>query len=152
MKVERIDHIVLTVKDLEATARFFSDLMGSEVYEPMEIMGMKISFDSLGLEIMEPLQGGNPVAEQVEKYGEGIAWLALKVPDLEEAVAELKEKGYSVEYWTPPDYKGDLKAARISNPDRMYGIGIELVEYSEVRPTALAMRDKMGQVPRMSRI
>ena len=60
---------------------------------------MKVSFEHLGLEFMEATESGNPVAERVEKYGQGVAWIALKVPNLDEAVAELKGKGIAVEFW-----------------------------------------------------
>lgn len=31
MKVEKLDHLVLTVKDIEATCRFYADVLGMEI-------------------------------------------------------------------------------------------------------------------------
>lgn len=152
MKVEKIDHIVVVVKDLATTAKFFSNLFNNQFYGPIEVPGIKISFDSLGLELMQSIEPGNPVAERLEKHGEGTAWIALKVPNLDEAVAELRAKGIAVEYWGDcgePTHKGDIKAARILSSEKTFGVGIELVEYEDVKSTALAMFDKLGEVPRM---
>ena len=151
MKVERIDHIVVVTKDLADATKRCSDLFGSQFYGPVEHPGMKISFDHLGLEFMEATDSGNPVADRAEKYGEGVAWIAMKVPNLDEAVAELKAKGIAVEFWGDcgePTHKGDIRAARTVEP--MFGVVFEFVEYEDVKPTALAMFNKMSEIPRMS--
>ena len=152
MKVERIDHIVVVTKDLTDAAKRFSDLFGSQFYGPIQMPGIKISFDNLGFELMEATEPGNPVGERVEKYGEGVAWIALKVPNLDEAVAELKAKGIAVEFWGDsgePTHKGDIKAARTVEPEKTFGVVFEFVEYEDVKPTAMAMFDKMSEIPRM---
>ena len=151
MKVERIDHIHIAVKDLEAAAKFFSDTIGSRWFGPKQGRpGFQIAFDNLGLELQQPTTPDNPVAKHLEEHGQGVTWIGLKVPNLDEAVAELKAKGIRVEYWI--DYTGlkvDLKAARTVDPEETYGVMFELVEYEDVPPAALGNWNKLGEVPRM---
>jgi len=152
MKVERIDHIVVVTKDLADTAERFADLFGTKFYGPIQMPGIKISFDNIGFELMEASEPGNPVGERIEKYGEGIAWIALKVPNLDEAVAELRAKGIAVEFWGDcgePTHKGDIRAARTVEPEKTFGVVFEFVEYEDVKPTTMAMFDKMSEIPKM---
>lgn len=152
MRVERMDHVVVVTKDLAATAKGFSEVLGTQFYAPIDMPGMRMVFDESGLEIMEATEPGNPVAERLEKYGEGVAWIAFKVTDLDETVTELRSKGIAVEYWGDcgePTHQGDLRAARTVDPEKTSGVVFEFVEYAEVKPTALAMFNKLSEVPKM---
>jgi len=155
MKVERIDNIHIIVKDLEAAAKFFSDLMGTRFFGPWDSVGLgdKVAFDNLGFELMQPT-GPGEVAKYLKEHGEGVAWIALKVPNLDEAAAELRAKGIPVEYWrdySEPSWKGDMKGAIVTDPEKTFGIVFELVEYENVQPGALANWSKISEIPRMQR-
>jgi methylmalonyl-CoA/ethylmalonyl-CoA epimerase len=153
MKVERMDHMHIVVKDIEAVGRFFADITGSHVFGPRDTgLGFKVAFDNLGIEFMAPTAPGNPIADRLDGYGEGLAWIGFKVPDLDEAVAELREKGIKVAYWrdySDPNWKGDVRAARTEDPTQTYGVAIELVEYKDVQPVAAANWQKIGEIPLM---
>ena len=155
MKVERIDHIHIVVKDLEAAAKFFSDLMGTQFFGPMDAgkgFNFNVSFDDLGLELLQPTAPGNPVAQHLEERGEGVAWIGLKVSNLDEAVAELRAKGISVEYWrdySDPATRGDIMAARTVDPKQTHGVMLELIEYQNVLPALMANYNKIGEIPRI---
>ena len=153
MKVERMDHMHIVVKDIEAAGRFFADIMGSHVFGPRDTgLGFKVAFDNLGIEFMAPTAPGNPIADRIDGYGEGLAWIGLKVPDLDEAVAELREKGIKVAYWrdySDPNWKGDVRAARTEDPTQTYGVALELAEYRDVQPVAAANWQKIGEIPLM---
>lgn len=153
MKVERMDHMHIVVKDIEAVGRFFADITGSHVFGPRDTgLGFKVAFDNLGIEFMAPTAPGNPIADRLDGYGEGLAWIGFKVPDLDEAVAELREKGIKVAYWrdySDPNWKGDVRAARTEDPTQTYGVAIELVEYRDVQPVAAANWQKIGEIPLM---
>ena len=142
MKIEKIDHIHILVKDLEKAMKFFSNLMGTEFVGPIVLSDHRIAFDNVGLELVAPSSPKTP--EHMEKMGarEGLFSIGLKVPDLDEAIAELEAKG--IKY----SWKGQLpclKAAQIKLDD--YGVCIELVEYDNVPPVALACLNKTREVP-----
>ena len=50
---------------------------------------------------MEPIIADSTIQKYLDKYGEGIHHICLKVEDIESAISELKEKGISVIYPTP---------------------------------------------------
>ena len=153
MKVEKIDHIHVVVKDLEAAAKFFSDLLGTQFVGPRESVGLgdKIAFDRLGFELMQPT-GPGKVAKLLEEHGEGVVHIGLKVSNLDEAVAELRSKGIPIEYWrdyTDPAWKGDIKAAYTQDTEKTYGVVLELVEYQDVLPVLMANYNKIGEIPQI---
>lgn len=83
MSIRRIDFVAYNVKDLQASIEFYRDKLGLELSEQWE--GMYAEFDvggaAFGLyrsEGHEPRPGGT---------------VAFNVPNIAEAVAELKEKG-----------------------------------------------------------
>jgi len=100
MQIEGVLKVGIAVKDMDKALRFYSDNLGlvaSEIvaYEPF---GMRYCMLDLGessfLELMEPTAPKSPIARFIESHGEGLQHLSLRVADIEEAVAELKGKGF----------------------------------------------------------
>jgi methylmalonyl-CoA epimerase len=93
-----VDHIVVAVKDLDASVGRYETLYGTSVSDRSEAAqaGMKMAFfrfpDSY-VELVSNLGEGGPIAKRLEERGEGVHLIAMKVDDLEKAVAELREKG-----------------------------------------------------------
>lgn len=97
MKLEKIDHICIAVRDrTKAEARFKEvfDLEPDERYvdesEKIDVARYYLGDDAL--ELVAPTSDDSEVAKFIEKKGEGLFLLSLKVPDTEEALGELKEK------------------------------------------------------------
>lgn len=158
MKIQRIDHIHIVVTDLEKAANFFSDIMGTQWFGPREpAPGIRVAFDNLGLELLEPgseAPDNDPIARRLRDYGEGVAWIGVKVPDLDEAVAELRAKGIRVEYATPAmvpksAWKKDLRLAKTEDPEKTYGVVFELLEYEDMLPITFANWNIQGEIPRL---
>ncbi|MFC1943778.1 VOC family protein [Chloroflexota bacterium] len=124
MKVEKIDHVGIMVKDLEKAGRFFADLFEVEFTGPSENPGQDIRnmmSRPLGIELISPLTPDGPNARTLENRGEGLSLLSLKVQNLEEAVAEMKSKGIR--------QVGAIgKRIAIFHPKDTYGVMIDLVE------------------------
>jgi methylmalonyl-CoA/ethylmalonyl-CoA epimerase len=100
MQIEGVLKVGIAVKDMDKAVRFYSDNLGlvpSEIvaYEPF---GMRYCMLDMGessfLELMEPTAPKSPIARFIESHGEGLQHLSLRVADIEEAVAELKGKGF----------------------------------------------------------
>ena len=156
MKIQRMDHIHIVVKDLEKAVKLFTDLMGTQWFGPREpAPGIKVAFDNIGLELLESTAPGDePIAKRLKEYGEGVAWIGVKVDNLDEAVAELRAKGIRVEYATPAmvpksAWKKDLRLAKTADPEKTYGVVFELLEYEDVQPITMANWNKIGEVPKM---
>jgi len=96
-----IDHIVVRVKDLDASLKDYENKLGMKASEgPDEIpaLGMTRAILPLGdegrfIELAEPLGEGGAIAGALEKYGEGVHLVALAVDDLAQATAEMKANG-----------------------------------------------------------
>ncbi len=132
MKIEKIDHIAIVVRDLEKAERVFSELFETEFAHLGEIGGnAKSIMDPLGLELVEPLLGGGAEGH-MKRRGEGLYVLSLKVANLDEAMAEMGTKGVRI---VGQATKGNVRMA-LCHPKDCYGVCIELIEYEAEHPVA----------------
>ncbi len=98
MKVLKVDHIGIAVKDLTESLKFYSDVLGLDCLdtEIVEEQKVKVAFLPVGdseLELLESTSEDGPIARHIAKNGEGIQHIALRVDNIEEAIAYMKEKG-----------------------------------------------------------
>jgi methylmalonyl-CoA epimerase len=139
--VKRIDHVAIVVRDLEASLRFYRDMLGvapSRVVDfPRE--GVKIAFLPLGgpqgseIELLEPTDPTGGVARFLEKRGEGLHHLCLEVEDIETALAELTAAGAAVLDASPrPTAEG---RGVFLHPKGTGGVLLELVQRAEAEDT-----------------
>src|SRR3972149_4621633 len=80
--VGRIEHIAIAVKDVDASAKLFETLLGSERghTETLPVERVKVAFFELGdsrIELVEGIGSDNPTAKFIEKRGEGIPPICL---------------------------------------------------------------------------
>src|SRR5882724_6332984 len=92
-----IDHLGIAVKSL-AQARKFYEQLGLEVLseETVPHEKVKVAMIPLGQSRIELLEATSPdsvIAKFVEKRGEGLHHVAIHVPDLTQAVENLKKTG-----------------------------------------------------------
>lgn len=95
---EKINHIGIAVKNLEAAIPFYRDQLGMEFEGTEEVaeQKVKVAFLKVGesrIELLEPTADDSPVAKFLEKNGEGIHHMAYEVTDIEAALTDLKQKG-----------------------------------------------------------
>jgi len=137
MKIEKIDHVAILVKDVNKAEEFFSDLFEmrfAQLGEVKEVDARSIMEES-GIEILEPLTPDGPTAKTLEKRGEGLTLLSLKVSNLDEAMAEMKAKGIRL-----VAEKHDNIRLALYHPKDTYGVMIELIEYDAEHPLFNAIK------------
>ncbi|HZI94503.1 MAG TPA: methylmalonyl-CoA epimerase [Patescibacteria group bacterium] len=127
-----IDHLGIAVRSLDASLRFYRDALGLEVEGPEEVPaeGVRIAFLAVGqsrVELLEPLGPGTTVARFLDKRGEGIHHLCLRVADIEAALAALRGKGAEIIEPAPRIGAGGRRIAFI-HPRSTGGVLLELVE------------------------
>ena len=91
---------------------------------------VKVSFFPVGdseIELLESTSPDGPIARYIEKNGEGIQHMALRVDNLESALAELKAKGVRLIDEKPRYGAGGAKIAFV-HPKSTGGILLELSE------------------------
>ena len=100
MKVNKIDHICIAVKNLEEAKKKWEPLMGKSkpddeyIDEPEKINVARYYLGNVGFELMESTTPDGDVAKFIEKRGEGIMLVSFNVDNTRKAMDELKGKGY----------------------------------------------------------
>jgi len=130
--LEKIDHLGVAVKSIEKALEFYQKTLGIEPtgVEEVPSQKVKVAFLPVGesnIELLEPTSEDSAIARHIEKRGEGIAHLAFKVDDIQEALRTLKEKGVRLINETPQPGAHGAKIAFI-HPKSTNGILIELCE------------------------
>ncbi|RJP15625.1 MAG: VOC family protein [Candidatus Abyssobacteria bacterium SURF_5] len=142
MHLKEVQHIAISVSDMEKSLAFYRDLLGLEVMMDFEVadnrgietvLGVKglkmryVLFNNKGasinlLEIRNPK--GENVARKLRPYDQCIHHFAFAVDDAEAVYQELKSNG--IEFVSPPQDLGMAKACAFYGPD---GEVIELMEF-----------------------
>lgn len=110
MRIRQIDHIGVAVRDLDRYLDVFGNILGLEIHDfeeadPYE--GLRIAFARVGETDFEFLQDRLPeaadkvtdqrdIARWIDRRGEGLHHVALRVDDVDAAIAEAKARGLRV--------------------------------------------------------
>ncbi len=128
--IEKVDHIGIAVKDLDATLKFYEQTLGLKVTEKMEHGANRGAFVEVGDTEFELLANEDPnsaIARHIEKKGEGIQHIAFKVGQIEKAMEDLKKQGIPfIDEKPRPGARGSRIA--FMHPKSTYGVLLELVE------------------------
>ncbi len=132
MKILKIDHLGIAVKSMDEGKNFWSDVLGLKFEGAETVQEQKVTtgFFPVGeseVELLESTSPDGPVAKYIEKKGEGIQHVAFRVENIEEALAELKEKGIKLIDETPRIGAGGAKIAFL-HPKATKGVLVELCE------------------------
>lgn len=103
MKVKRIDHVGIAVKDLDAAVatyeRNFDLKVDTSRGGDVPVFAIKNAFVPIGgtdLEFFQPTSDEGPVAKFVTERGEGLYMMSIEVDDLAAAISELRGLGARV--------------------------------------------------------
>ena len=107
MQVERVDFISFLTQDAPRAKQFYSEVIGLEIETEGE-SDMEFRAGQVTLDIFDPSSIGQPFAPSP-------AGLALRVPDVEAARAELEAKG--VEFEGDTIETGVCRMAFFRDPD-----------------------------------
>jgi LAO/AO transport system kinase len=94
----RIDHLGIAVKSIEAALGFYERQLGMPVASRETVSHEKVNVAMLPaggprLELLEPMEADSVIGRFLEKHGEGLHHVAMRVPDLGAAVDRLKAGG-----------------------------------------------------------
>ncbi|MDR0434133.1 MAG: methylmalonyl-CoA epimerase [Gracilibacteraceae bacterium] len=132
MNVTQIDHIGIAVKDLQAAVKWYEETLGLKAGGTEEVSEQKVTVAFLPcgegeLELLESTAPDGPIARFIEKNGEGIQHIALRVESIDATLAELKEKGVRLIDQTPRYGAGGARIAFV-HPKETKGVLLELCE------------------------
>ena len=94
----KIDHLGIAVRSLDRALKFYRDQLGLEVSlrETVEQEKVNVAMLALGeprIELLEPTETDSVIGKFLEKRGEGLHHVAIRVPDLKASVKRLISDG-----------------------------------------------------------
>jgi methylmalonyl-CoA/ethylmalonyl-CoA epimerase len=127
-----IDHVAIAVSDLDAAIDEFrrayqADPVSREVVEEQGVEEAMIAIGGSHIQLIQPLDEDSPVGRFIAGRGEGLHHIALAVPDIELAIAHLKDAGARLVDDVPRIGGGGNRIAFV-HPAAFAGTLIELVE------------------------
>lgn len=131
--IGKLHHIGYAVKDVEKAAGAFYELgyckQGEPVYDELRKVNILFLESDLGplVELVAPVEEGNPVAGILQKSGAAPYHLCYETPDIDRTAAQLKEAKYVVMGKAMP--AGALNGNRVQF---LYHAKIGIIELLEV--------------------
>jgi len=127
----KIDHLGIAVRSIEDALEFYEKQLGFPVglRETLEQEQVKVAMLPAGgprIELLEATGPESVIAKFVEKRGEGLHHVALKVPNLVSMVARLKASGAQVLNDPRPGAGGHLYV--FVHPSSTGGVLLELIQ------------------------
>lgn len=135
MSKPKLDHIGIAVRSIEAAEIYAALGLEIDHVETVETQKVKTAFIPVGdsnLELLEPTASDSPVARFIEKRGEGIHHICLRVDDIDAHLATLKEKGFRLINESAVPGAHGCRVAFL-HPSAGNGVLIELSEQERVR-------------------
>ncbi len=132
MNISHIEHIGIAVKNLDESIRFYEDVLGMKCYSIEEVADQKVrtAFFQVGdtkIELLESTDPEGPIGKYLEKKGEGVHHMAFAVKGIDNALAQLDEKGIRLIDKEPRKGAEGLDIAFL-HPKSTQGVLMELCE------------------------
>ena len=130
--MNKIEHLGIAVKNLEASNMIYSKLLGVAPYktEIVESEGVNTSFFKVGenkIELLEATKPESSIAKFIEKRGEGIHHVAFDVDDIQVEMERLRREGFTI-LNENPKLGADNKLICFVHPKDTSGVLIELCQ------------------------
>ena len=135
-KILGVDHIGIAVNDLKEVGAFWGEALGLKsngeetVAEQKVTTGFFPTPNGSEIELLAATEPDSPIAKFIEKNGGrgGIQHIALRVDNLEAALADLKEKGVRLIDEKPRKGAGGAMIAFL-HPKATHGVLLELCQH-----------------------
>lgn len=100
MNVSRIDHIGIAVQSIDACLPFYEHALGLSCYAIEDVPDQRVrtAFFHVGhgetrIEISEPTSEDSPLRSFLREHGEGLQYIAFRVPDTDDALDDVRHNG-----------------------------------------------------------
>src|SRR5271163_2463934 len=93
-----IDHLGIAVRSIDGALQFYRDQLGLEVslretVEPEKVNVAMLALGDPRIELLEPTEPDSVIGKFLDKRGEGLHHIAIRVPDLSASVEKLRASG-----------------------------------------------------------
>jgi methylmalonyl-CoA/ethylmalonyl-CoA epimerase len=140
MRVKRVEHVAIAVRNLPEVMRIFQDRLGLalEYEEDFPQYATRIAMYPVGetyLELLQATGQGSDVATWIADRGQGLYHICLEVEDIVGALAELRGRGVRLLDETPRIGHGGSLIAFL-DPASTGDVLIELMQAPAAAPAA----------------
>jgi len=128
----RLDHVAVAVADLDAALAVYRDVLGLPVSRVEHVAEQKVNVAFVGeepgrIELVCPSSPDSTIAKFIEKRGEGLHHVAVRVRNIDATLEVLKAKGVPlIDQAARPGAHGTRVA--FIHPKGVRGVLLELVE------------------------
>lgn len=138
MKIKRIEHIAIALRNMDAVKALLSEKLGvaMEYEETLPAHGTKLAMFPIGETYLELLESDRPdglVNSWIGQRGEGLFHICLEVEDIDATMAELRGKGMRFQQDEPRIGHGNSRIAFL-DPACTEGLVIEFAELPKDGP------------------
>jgi methylmalonyl-CoA/ethylmalonyl-CoA epimerase len=145
--IRRLDHIAITVRDTATALEYFSGRLGLEVAhtEELEQPHVRLTYLDAGnafIQLVEPLDEDNELAQLLATGGEGIHHICFGVDDVLASARELSMDGDQ-----PVAGSGRGRVAAFVPGPPVHGVRIECTQF-DLAKDVLTNRSWIGEAPR----
>jgi len=131
--LQRVSHLGLAVKDLDAATRLYEGVFGLRVVhrwvaeaDRMEAASFRVG--DLEIELMQPLEDDSPVGRFIARRGEGLHHVAYRVDDVAEALRLAEQAGVDTIDREPRPGGDSRTRIGFLHPRSTFGVLTELEE------------------------
>lgn len=130
--MKNVDHIGIAVKNIDETIPYYEETLGLKLLaiEEIVLQKVRVAFIDAGnikIELLEPIGDEGPIAQFLQKRGEGIHHIAFGVENIRARMKELSENGVQLLSDEPKLGAGGAEVAFV-HPKSSYGVLYELCE------------------------
>lgn len=135
IKIKKIDHVAVAVKDVDEALATYKKIFGLEVASREAVASQKteaalLPLGEASIELIAPMEGNVGVQTFLEKRGPGLHHIAIEVEGIDEALATLDKLGVPlIDKAARPGARGHKVA--FLHPKATGGVLVELVEPAE---------------------
>lgn len=134
MKINRIDHISVAVRDLAQARGNWEPVLGKDrpdeeyVDELEKIRVARYWLGEVGFELMESTSPDGDVARYIEKSGEGVMLVSFNVDSTRQSMGMLEKQGYPFIGGARPFRECEFA---FIHPQKINGVLLELIDGKE---------------------
>ena len=132
MKIKRVEHVAIAVKNIKAMRDILENKLGIEMEyeEHLPEHSTSLAMFPIGETYLELLQSDKPgtgTSRWIAEHGEGLFHICLEVEDIDGAMAELRGKGVAFQTEKPMIGHGNCRIVFL-DPKSTGNVVIELAE------------------------
>lgn len=130
----KLEHIGIATRSIEDSLKFWRDALSLELVgtEQVEEQGVRVAMLPAGearVELLEATRDDSPIAKFIEKRGEGLHHIAIRVDDIYAALERLKQQGARL-IDEIPRVGADNCLIAFVHPQSANGVLLELVQHA----------------------